>query len=88
MGHQVCEAIDLSDAGGDLLLVLRRVSRDVSGFDLLAAHVDDIRAVEIPVDANDVAIEPVCRIRPTAPRANHPSSHGHLPFCPVLSHWK
>lgn len=67
LGHRACEAIDLSDAGGDLLLALRWVSRDVSGFDLLTAHVGDIRAVEIPTDANDVAIESVCRIRPAAP---------------------
>ena len=85
------EAIDLSDAGSDLLLVLRWVGRDVSGFDLLTAHVGDIRAAEILADANDVAIEPACHIRPAALRANHPSSHGYLPFCllcPVLSHWK
>ena len=74
------EAVDLTDADSDLLLVLRWVSRDVSGFDLLTAHVGDIRAVEIPTDANDVAIESVCRIRPVAPRADHPSSHGLLPF--------
>lgn len=85
------EAVDLTDAGGDLLLALRWVSRDVSGFDLLTAHVGDIRAVEILTDANGVVIEPVCRIRPAAPRADHPSSHGCLLFCllcPVLSQWK
>lgn len=85
------EAIDLSDADSDLLLALRWVSRDVSGFDLPTAHVGDIHAVEILADANDVAIESVCRIRPVAPRADHPSSYGCLPFCllcPVLSHWK
>lgn len=84
------ETVDLADAGSNLLLVLCGVSRDISGFDLLTAHVDDIRAVEIPTDANDVAIESVFRIRPTAPRANHPSSHGRLLFCLlglVLSRW-
>ena len=74
------EAVDLTDAGSDLLPVLRWVSRDVSGFDLLTAHVGDIRVVEIPTDANNVAIESVCRIRPAALRANHPSSYGCLPF--------
>ena len=89
LGHRVREAVDLANASGNLLPVLCWVSRDVSGFDLLTAHVDDIRAVEILAEANDVAIEPVCRIHPTAPRADHPSSHGCLLFClfcPVLSH--
>lgn len=85
------EAVVLTDAGGDLLFALLWVSRDVSGFDLLAAHVGDVRAVEIPADADDVAIEPVCRIRPAAPCADRPSSQGCLLFClfcPVLSRWK
>lgn len=85
------EAVVLTDAGGDLLFALLWVSRDVSGFDLLAAHVGDIRAVEIPADADDVAIESVCRIRPVAPRADHPSSYGCLPFCLLCSalfQWK
>lgn len=55
LGHRVREAVDLANASGNLLLVLCGVSRDVSGFDLLAAHVDDIHAVEIPTDANDIA---------------------------------
>lgn len=64
LGHRVREAVDLADAGGNLLFVLCEVSRGVRGFDLLAVHVDDIRVVEIPADAYDVAIEPACRMRP------------------------
>ena len=74
-GHRIAAADSAPTISGP-----GRQSRLPGPADLLTAHVDDIRAVEIPVDANDVAIESVCRMRPAAPRADHPSSHGCLPF--------
>lgn len=74
--HGVGEAVDLADVGRDPLLALRGVGRRAGLPDLLAAHGGDVGAAEVPAYAYDAAGEPVCRVRPAAPCADHPCAHG------------
>lgn len=69
------EAVDLADVGRDPLLALRGVGGGVGRPDLLAVHGGDVRAAEVPAYAYDAAGEPVARVRPSASRTDHPSTH-------------
>ena len=81
--HGVGEAIDLASAGGNFPFAFRWVCCRVGGFDCIAVHGGYVRASEVPADTNDAALEPVCCVNSTAPRANHISSHG-LPAFPLV----
>lgn len=78
--HAVGEAVDLANAGGNLLLALGGVRRRVRGPDFFAVHAGDVCAAEVPADTYDAALEPVGCVYSAAPCANHPSPHGCLPF--------
>lgn len=78
--HGVREAVNLADIGGNLLLALGGVCCCVRCPDFFTVHGRDVRSAEVPADTYDAALEPVCRVYPAAPRANHPSPHDCLPF--------
>ena len=85
--HGMGKAEYLSNAGRDLLLALGGVRRSVCGPDLVAVHVGDVQAIEVPVNADDAVLDPIGCERSPAPRANHSSAHGgglsRLQFCHV-----
>ena len=66
----------LPNAGCDLLLALGGVRRGICGPDLVAVHVGDIKAIEVPANADDAVLDPIGCERSSAPRANHPNVHG------------